>query len=92
MQARQSDFQYKVPVSHNLLASLNLLEITNIYMKLAANILLCVLLGTGVISAADWPRFRGQNATGVAPDHAGLPVTWSTTENVRWVALLWIDR
>jgi len=55
-------------------------------MKLAANILLCVLLGTDFISAADWPRFRGPNAAGVAPDHAGLPTTWSTTENVKWVA------
>jgi outer membrane protein assembly factor BamB len=33
-----------------------------------------------------WPRFRGPDATGVAPDHPGLPITWSTTENVKWVA------
>jgi hypothetical protein len=33
-----------------------------------------------------WPRFRGPNADGVAPDHEGLPVTWTTTENVKWVA------
>lgn len=33
-----------------------------------------------------WPRFRGPNATGVAPDDPGLPITWSTTENVAWVA------
>jgi outer membrane protein assembly factor BamB len=33
-----------------------------------------------------WPRFRGPNAGGVAPDHAGLPTRWTTTENVKWVA------
>jgi outer membrane protein assembly factor BamB len=33
-----------------------------------------------------WPRFRGPNGTGVAPDHPGLPIAWSTTENVKWVA------
>ncbi|MGM0489038.1 MAG: hypothetical protein ACQESR_20045 [Planctomycetota bacterium] len=32
-----------------------------------------------------WPRFRGPNATGVAPDHRGLPLTWTTTKNVQWV-------
>jgi len=30
-----------------------------------------------------WPQFRGPGATGVA-ESAGLPDTWSTTENVRW--------
>ena len=33
-----------------------------------------------------WPRFRGPNADGVAPDHRGLPTTWTTTQNVKWVA------
>ncbi|MGB7323495.1 MAG: serine/threonine protein kinase, partial [Rubripirellula sp.] len=33
-----------------------------------------------------WPRFRGPNAAGVAPDHDDLPITWSTTDNVKWVA------
>jgi len=33
-----------------------------------------------------WPRFRGPNAVGVAPDHPGLPITWTTTRNVKWVA------
>ena len=34
----------------------------------------------------NWPRFRGANANGVAPDHKGLPLSWTTTENVNWVA------
>lgn len=32
-----------------------------------------------------WPRFRGADGTGTAPDHPGLPTTWSATENVKWV-------
>jgi outer membrane protein assembly factor BamB len=34
----------------------------------------------------NWPRFRGANADGVAPDHENLPVSWTATENVKWVA------
>ncbi len=33
--------------------------------------------------AADWPRWRGPNADGVA-DGGSLPTQWSQTENVRW--------
>lgn len=33
--------------------------------------------------AADWPRWRGPNADGVAPG-ANPPVSWSQTDNVRW--------
>jgi outer membrane protein assembly factor BamB len=33
--------------------------------------------------AADWPRWRGPNADGVA-DGRPLPLRWSRTENVRW--------
>ena len=34
----------------------------------------------------NWPRFRGPNADGVASDNVGLPNTWTTTDNVKWVA------
>jgi outer membrane protein assembly factor BamB len=34
---------------------------------------------------AQWPRFRGPNANPVS-DNPNLPVTWSKTENVEWVA------
>ncbi len=34
---------------------------------------------------ADWPQFRGQGASGIA-DGATLPVRFSPTENVAWVA------
>lgn len=34
----------------------------------------------------NWPRFRGEDARGVAKDNEKLPTTWTTTENVKWVA------
>src|SRR4030095_6239411 len=33
--------------------------------------------------AGNWPAFRGPEGIGIANDQA-LPLTWSTTENVRW--------
>src|SRR5688572_3449097 len=35
--------------------------------------------------AAQWPRFRGPSANPIA-EHPNLPVSWSKTENVEWVA------
>ena len=32
-----------------------------------------------------WPRFRGPDSNPVS-DNSNLPVTWSKTENVEWVA------
>jgi outer membrane protein assembly factor BamB len=34
-------------------------------------------------SAADWPRFRGPDGSGISPEK-GLPFTWSQKENVAW--------
>ncbi|MEK6262438.1 MAG: PQQ-binding-like beta-propeller repeat protein, partial [Planctomycetota bacterium] len=34
-------------------------------------------------SAKDWPRFRGPTGMGTS-DAVGLPLTWSSTENVAW--------
>ncbi|MEA1952744.1 MAG: PQQ-binding-like beta-propeller repeat protein [Planctomycetota bacterium] len=49
--------------------------------------LLTAACSTAVVQAEEnWPRFRGPNADGVAVDNAGLPKTWSITENVKWVA------
>ena len=48
-------------------------------LVLAAAIVLC----SASLLAADWPRWRGPNADGVA--HSGNPpIEWSQTENVRW--------
>ncbi|TVP94290.1 MAG: serine/threonine protein kinase [Planctomycetaceae bacterium] len=49
-------------------------------------LLLCVCGPPLLADENQWPRLRGPNAAGVAPDHEGLPVTWSTTVNVEWVA------
>ena len=69
-----------------------------------------VLLSVGVVgllgsiaAAADdrWPQFRGPGNLGVS-EESGLPESWSTTENVAWVAdipglgwsspIVWEDR
>jgi outer membrane protein assembly factor BamB len=34
-------------------------------------------------TAADWPRFRGPNGSGIAAD-AKPPTVWSDSENIRW--------
>ncbi len=39
------------------------------------------------LHAADWPRFRGADGSGVARD-ATPPATWSDTENVKWKTAL----
>jgi outer membrane protein assembly factor BamB len=33
--------------------------------------------------AGDWPGWRG-DGTGISAEKPGIPLTWSTTENVRW--------
>ncbi len=49
--------------------------------------ILAVILPTDVMRGQDnWTRFRGSNADGVAKDDKRLPMTWSKTENVKWVA------
>ena len=49
-------------------------------------LLAAVLLSAAAQAEDNWPRFRGPNADGVAPDRAGLPMQWTATENVKWVA------
>ena len=50
----------------------------------AALLALCWTPAAG--QEVNWPRFRGADGTGTAPDHPGLPTTWSATQNVKWVA------
>lgn len=50
--------------------------------------LMAACLGTAVASGrgpSDWPQFRGADARGVS-DSADLPLRFSATENVTWVA------
>lgn len=50
-------------------------------MKLPINLLLLVL--TLLLTASDWPQFRGPTGQGQSDEH-GLPLNWSETTNVRW--------
>jgi outer membrane protein assembly factor BamB len=53
-----------------------------------APVALLLWFGVGlVVKAADWPHWRGPDASGVAPDQK-LPVSWSAAENVMWKASL----
>ena len=49
-------------------------------------LLAVICLSTAAGAQNNWPRFRGPNADGVAPDNAALPTTWSNTDNVAWAA------
>ncbi len=42
------------------------------------------LLTVSTLSAADWPRFRGENGAGIAADDAATPVEWAADKNVKW--------
>jgi outer membrane protein assembly factor BamB len=44
---------------------------------------LVFLLSTSLLSAADWPEFRGSNAQGQS-DAKNLPTIWSPTSNIAW--------
>jgi outer membrane protein assembly factor BamB len=52
--------------------------------RLAA--MFCFLLST-FAGGGDWPRFRGPNGTGIAPD-TGAPTAWSDTKNLQWKTAL----
>ena len=41
---------------------------------------------TTLTADENWPQFRGVNGTGAAPDSEHLPTSWTTPENVIWVA------
>ena len=44
-----------------------------------------VYLTCSSLSAADWPQWRGPSGSGTTPEN-GLPVRWSSTDNVAWKA------
>lgn len=39
---------------------------------------------SSLVSAGDWPRFRGPNGSGISADAAPAPVSWSPDKNIRW--------
>ena len=50
---------------------------------LVVSLFICTQVGAD----ANWPQWRGPSGNGVSAA-TGLPVTWSSTENVSWVAPL----
>jgi outer membrane protein assembly factor BamB len=56
-------------------------------MRILTSLVLAGVVLVPVVRAAPagWPQFRGPNASGIADD-ATLPVSWSTTEHVAWIA------
>jgi outer membrane protein assembly factor BamB len=46
-----------------------------------------VFLGSSSATADNWPRFRGNNGTGIAADK-DIPVKWSAKENILWKVAL----
>ncbi len=55
-------------------------------MSKPITVVLLLLYANTALGHDNWPRFRGPHADGVGDDHPGLPQTWNTTENVKWVA------
>lgn len=55
----------------------------NAWSRAATAILATVVAGE-FSRASDWLRFRGPNGTGISPDSAPTPVTWSPKENIKW--------
>ncbi len=49
-------------------------------------LLILACLSSAASGQHNWPRFRGPRADGVAPDNPGLPITWTTNQNVKWAA------
>jgi outer membrane protein assembly factor BamB len=47
-------------------------------------LLMLLLLPAGSVAAVDWPRFRGENGSGVAADSTPTPTEWSETKNLKW--------
>jgi outer membrane protein assembly factor BamB len=56
-------------------------------LSLTLTALTCSVAASALLSAEDWPQWRGPRATGIAPDTT-LPVRWSASENVAWKAPL----
>jgi outer membrane protein assembly factor BamB len=42
----------------------------------------------GSAFCSDWPRFRGENGSGLAADSTPTPAEWNETKNLRWRAAL----
>lgn len=71
-------------------------------MRRALAVLLLFTFSVSGNAEDNWPRFRGSDGAGAAPDHSKLPLSWTNQENVAWVAdvpgwgwscpIVWEDR
>jgi outer membrane protein assembly factor BamB len=52
-------------------------------MRRAIWVTTAILATSALLSAANWPTWRGPNRDGVSPE-TGLPTTWSTSSNITW--------
>lgn len=55
---------------------------------MSTRLLFAVLSFPLFATAADWPRFRGPNGSGIAPDDKPVPLEWSATKNLKWQTAL----
>ncbi len=53
-------------------------------ISLTALLALLAAVPVASLETDNWPSFRGGDALSIADDNPGLPMTWSTTENVAW--------
>ena len=51
--------------------------------RVTLRLVLVALASCLPLAAADWRAFRGNDGTATSAE-SGLPLTWSTTENVVW--------
>ncbi len=52
-------------------------------MKFSAHLPLLLACSSTLLSAENWPQFRGPSGRGISAE-TNVPLTWSTTENVAW--------
>jgi outer membrane protein assembly factor BamB len=52
-------------------------------LRRAAAVLGLCVAGVAMLSAENWPQFRGPGGQGISAE-TGLPLTWSATANVAW--------
>jgi len=56
-------------------------------MKSLTLLLIGSFLSPLLLTATDWPQFRGPNGDGISEEDS-VPLTWSRTENIKWRAPL----
>jgi outer membrane protein assembly factor BamB len=76
-------------------------SLSSVFLCVPLWLIFVLLSSVSPLHAANWPAWRGPQGTGVC-DEKNLPLTWSTTNNIRWktplpergnsTPVLWGDR